>query len=92
MDPATWRSVDQAVASIREGRPDVVLLDVHLRKLSARDVYLRLKGVAPDLARKVVFFTGGPIPHQGLDRPVVNKMLAWDDFVLCILRAVHSQG
>ena len=92
MDPVGWSSVAQAVGSIRTETPDVVLLDLNLRDLSAKDIYRSLRAEAPELADRVVFFTGGAVPQQGVDRPVVSKMLAWDDFILCVLQAVRPEG
>ncbi|MSR22367.1 MAG: hypothetical protein EXR92_02310 [Gemmatimonadetes bacterium] len=59
------------------------------RTLSAEEIYSTFRAQAPDVAHRVVFFTGGPAPQHGIDRPVVNKMLAWEEFVLSILRAVQ---
>lgn len=69
-----------------------MLLDLNLRGLSANNTYRGLRAEAPELADRVVFFTGGAAPQKGVDRPVVNKMLAWDDFILCVLQEVRPKG
>jgi CheY-like chemotaxis protein len=91
MDPLSWSSPLEAVETIRAERLDIVLLDLNLRTLSVEETFSLLKARAHDLAEQVVFFTGGPVPAQGIDRPVLSKMLAWDDFVSFILGAVRPR-
>jgi hypothetical protein len=52
-------------------------------------VYEELKESAPEVASRVLFFTGGFLPTAGLDRPAVNKMAEWSELVASILRIVE---
>jgi CheY-like chemotaxis protein len=90
-DPSRWGSTAEAIQSLCDPPPDLILLDLHLRDLATSEIYTALKNDAPEIASRVVFFTGGVAPQVALDRPVVNKMLAWDDLVLCILAVVRPR-
>ena len=92
MDPVGWSSVAQGVGAIRAETPDIMLLDLNLRGLSANNIYRGLRAETPERVDRIVFFTGGAAPQRGVDRPVVNNMLAWDDFILCVLQAVRPEG
>jgi PAS domain S-box-containing protein len=49
----------EAVAILERERFDVIFLDVRLPDISGRDVYARLAAERPELARRVIFVTGG---------------------------------
>jgi CheY-like chemotaxis protein len=88
-DPGGWPTAADAVRIIRRTAPDVLLLDLSLPHTSGLEVYGEMKEVAPELARRVLFFTGGYLPAEGLDRPAVNKMAEWSELVASILRIVE---
>jgi hypothetical protein len=48
-----------------------------------------MKDSAPEIARRVLFFTGGFLPTETLERPAVNKMAEWSELVASILRIVE---
>jgi hypothetical protein len=48
-----------------------------------------MKDAAPEIASRVLFFTGGFLPSAGLDRPAVNKMAEWSELLASILRIVE---
>lgn len=89
LDPEGWPTAADAVRAIRRAAPDVLLLDLSLPHLSGLEVYEEMKEAAPAIARRVLFFTGGFLPTEGLDRPAVNKMAEWSELMASILRIVE---
>lgn len=89
LDPDGWTTASDAVRAIRRAAPDVLLLDLTLPHTSGLEVYEEMKEAAPEIARRVLFFTGGFLPSEGLDRPAVNKMAEWSELVASILRIVE---
>jgi len=85
LDPGPWSSPALAALEICRESPDAVLLDVDLRRLSGLEVYAAVANRAPDVASRVVFFTGGAPPPEGTGRPTLNKMVAWHELVACVL-------
>jgi CheY-like chemotaxis protein len=89
LDPGGWPTAADAVRAIRRAAPDVLLLDLSLPHTSGLEVYEEMKDAAPEIARRVLFFTGGFLPSAGLDRPAVNKMAEWSELLASILRIVE---
>jgi len=52
-------SGEEALAQLAENSFDAIFLDVRLPDISGQDVYARLAAERPELARRVVFVTGG---------------------------------
>jgi CheY-like chemotaxis protein len=89
LDPGGWATAADAVRAILESAPDVLLLDLSLPHTSGLEVYEAMKDSAPEIARRVLFFTGGFLPTETLERPAVNKMAEWSELVASILRIVE---
>jgi PAS domain S-box-containing protein len=49
----------EALAALAQGNFDAIFLDVRLPDISGREVYTRLATERPDVARRVIFVTGG---------------------------------
>ncbi len=43
---------------------DVMLCDLHMKDVSGMDVHERLRATAPELARRLVFMTGGAVTER----------------------------
>ena len=77
----------EALARIQGGeRFDVVLCDLMMPEMTGMDFYAELSGSHPDVARRVVFMTGGAftagareflekVPNRRLDKPVDTESL-----------------
>ncbi|XXF78743.1 MASE1 domain-containing protein [Myxococcaceae bacterium GXIMD 01537] len=70
----------EALALVSSGQPfDVVLCDLQMPETSGMDVYAQLQVSAPDLARRLVFLSGGaytPAAHEfvrSVPNPVLEK-------------------
>jgi two-component system NtrC family sensor kinase len=50
----------EAMAAIKAGSFDLVIADIRMPEMSGTDLYLRLREVRPELARRFVFVTGHP--------------------------------
>jgi CheY-like chemotaxis protein len=62
-------------------RFDLILCDVHMPEVSGIGFYQKLRAVAPELARHVIFMTAGTFTQRGrdflsaVDRPMLEKPL-----------------
>jgi CheY-like chemotaxis protein len=77
-----------AIERAREGRPDLILLDVGLPGLSGRDVLERLRADASTATIPIVYLTGlapqeGPRPDGLLAKPFTPTVLRSTLLALC---------
>lgn len=84
IDPLSWQSPRDALGCLERDSPDVILLDLRLGPLAGMEVYGMLMEASPDLARRIIFLTGGDPPDPEPDRPVLNKLVTWDELSSCI--------
>lgn len=74
-----------ALATMRDGKWDVIVTDLRMPKLSGRDFYQALTAERPDLAGRVVFSTGDTVRGDTLaflerqGRPVLHKPFSLGD-------------
>jgi PAS domain S-box-containing protein len=86
----------EALAFIESGSWDAIFLDVRLPDLSGPEVYHRLEASHPDVARRVVFVTGGlwrsesRLRHQLPLAPILAKPCTQDQ-VREVLRQLRNQ-
>lgn len=90
LDPTEWGRAGEAGERIRAETPDVILLDLHLGHLSGLDIYDTMLEGCPGLAHRILFLTGGDLPHPAPSRPVLNKLVTWDELAARI-RAVADE-
>ena len=85
-DVTCTSSGDEAIALVLSGTFDVVLCDVMMPKTSGIDVFDAIRRDRPDLARRVVFMTGGAftpaarqflasVPNRKLEKPFTYEEL-----------------
>jgi signal transduction histidine kinase len=73
--------VDEALALVASQRFDLLLLDVMMPDGGGERLYRHVRAVDPDLARRVVFYTGAVLDHAtrdfllGQPQPVLEKPL-----------------
>jgi signal transduction histidine kinase len=76
----------QALAMLRERRPDLILCDVMMPEVSGAEVWARLQAEFPELLERVVLLTGGAFTREAeafiercpapvLDKPFTPKLL-----------------
>lgn len=58
--------MDELIQSIRDARPDVLLLDVHLRDLSGYDVVQRIRQESDIAAARVIMTSGMAVKERCL--------------------------
>lgn len=94
VDPAPER-LEVVLAEIEASAPDVVLLDLHLGGLSGEAVWDRLHARSPEMARRVVFFSGavgwsGQASQAIQGQPVIAKGLEPVDFIRELDRLIRQ--
>jgi signal transduction histidine kinase len=64
----SFHRVEDALARLRVDRDvDVILCDLMMPEMTGMDLYAALSASAPDLAKRIVFMTGGAFTPQGRD-------------------------
>jgi CheY-like chemotaxis protein len=91
IDPLPWQGPWMALTHLEREAPDVILLDLNMGPLDGMEVYGMLMEASPDLARRVIFLTGGDPPDPSPDRPVLSKLVTWDELSSCIHAVAHEE-
>jgi CheY-like chemotaxis protein len=91
IDPLTWEGPWDALTHLERAAPGVILLDLRMGTLDGMEVYGTLLEASPDLARRVIFLTGGDPPDPSPDRPVLSKLVTWDELSSCIRAVAHEE-
>lgn len=87
-DVAEFASGDAFLASLETGRPDCVILDVHLPGLSGFDVQARLRATQADIP--VIFITASDDPdldrlaHEAGGSRLLRKPFSNDELVAAV--------
>jgi CheY-like chemotaxis protein len=85
VDPGEARTPDEIVDRLASEDPDVILLDLNLGPLTGVQVYDALAERAPDLAERVLFLTGDTAADPPRPRPLVHKLITWDELSAQVL-------
>jgi CheY-like chemotaxis protein len=91
LDPMPWDGPWEAITHLEREVPDVILLDLRLGALSGMEIYGALLEASPVLARRVIFLTGGDPPDPQPDRPVLSKLVTWDELSSSIRAVAHEE-
>lgn len=89
-DVATFTSPRAALASMLQGKFDLILCDVMMPDLNGIELYDRLVSERPELANRFIFITGGAFTERArvflrrADRPIVKKPFAMRQLVKTI--------
>jgi CheY-like chemotaxis protein len=94
VDPLPER-LEAFLAEIEASAPDVILLDLHLGALSGATVWDRLHARSPEMARRVVFFSGavgwsGQASQAIQGQPVIAKGLEPVEFIRELDRLIRQ--
>jgi signal transduction histidine kinase/ActR/RegA family two-component response regulator len=90
--------VDEALARLQLRAYDVVLCDLMMPAGGGERLYRTLLGFAPDVARKVVFITGGAVTDgarqflRSQPQPVLEKPLDLDQLALAVEKLRRGTG
>ena len=89
-DVATFTSPRAALASMLQGKFDLILCDVMMPDLNGIELYDRLVSERPELANRFIFITGGAFTERArvflrrADRPIVKKPFAMRQLIKTI--------
>jgi DNA-binding NarL/FixJ family response regulator len=78
-------SIDDAIAQIQGGAPDLLLIDLAMPRGGGQALYRWIRSVLPELAARVIFMTGfseeiarealGPLPNPILLKPFEHEIV-----------------
>ena len=85
VDPGDARAPEEIVEQLTEEDPNVILLDLNLGPFTGFQVYDCLAESAPELAERVLFLSGDVAADPPPPRPLVNKLVTWDELSAQIL-------
>lgn len=99
MDVVTERHAPDGLAALLAGDPfDLVLCDLAMPVMSGQDLFERLEDERPELARRMMFITGGAFDDEvvefldAVENPVLHKPFSSEELRTAVDGALQKLG